>query len=105
MACPDQLPIFRNLAPAVSQYLGKHREEGCKDEPSGKRNDNRNISASPSLAWARCCIGCRNLAGTCRNAQQEDKAKLLRPFVRNLALPLTHYLIERAEDEFSMPQA
>jgi hypothetical protein len=47
-----------------------------------QRNNNYNLSASPSMAWARRDSDRRAVARTRRNARQESKTKLLKPSFR-----------------------
>jgi hypothetical protein len=43
-----------------------------------QRNDNRNVSASPSVARSRRTVGNGGMARSHRNAKQESKRKLVK---------------------------
>ena len=58
-------------------------------EPSRQRNNNYNFFASPSLAWARCSIGRRDIARTHRNANPESKTKRLKSICVSHGFPRT----------------
>jgi hypothetical protein len=67
--------FLRNLAPDLTHYPGEYTTEIETYERSRHRNDNRNVSASASLAWARRSVGSGGVARTQRNATERKQDK------------------------------
>jgi hypothetical protein len=71
--------IFRVTSRQILRITGMKTQKGRIEtyEQPRWRNNNYHFSASPSLAWARRSIGCRDMARPRRNARQESKRQLL----------------------------
>src|SRR4029077_8997412 len=83
-----------NLAPDFTHYPGEHTTEIETYERSRHRNDNHNVSASASLAWARRSVGSDGVARTLRNATEERKTKRMKAtgarFCRSTSAMISH---------------
>ena len=66
------LRFLHNLVPDLTHYLGEHTTEIETYERSRHRNDNHNVSASASLAWARRSVGSGGVAETQRKKARQN---------------------------------
>src|SRR5262245_38208297 len=76
MPCPQSRPFPRNLAPDLTHYLVNTERQVEPYEQSRQRNDNHNVSASHSLAWAHGNVRNGGMARTHGNATNESERKL-----------------------------